>query len=69
MFSQVFNSVLQTVSAVWNIFQDLMTSFGFGGLLLQMFSFFCVYRFLLKPLFGSRSSSDKVKKPKHEKDV
>lgn len=69
MFSQVFNSVLMAISYVWSIFQQVMTSFGFGGLLLELFGFYCVYRFLLKPLMGSRGSSDKVKKPKHEKDV
>lgn len=69
MFAQVFTSVFQAISWVWNLFFQISNAFGFAGLLFQMFAFFCVYRFLLKPLFGLRGSSDKVKKPKNEQDV
>ena len=56
MFVQAFNAVWNACMEVWALFNRLLGSFGFAGVLLTLFGFSVVIRFLLKPLFGYAAS-------------
>ena len=56
MFVQAFNTVWNACMEVWALFNRLLGSFGFAGVLLTLFGFSVVIRFLLKPLFGYAAS-------------
>lgn len=67
MFVTAFNVVYQSVSWVFSLFQSLMNYFGYGGLLLTLFTIYTVTRLLLRPLIGS-AGSDFASSPKKVKD-
>ncbi len=56
MFVQAFNLCYQAVSWIFSLFKNLMDYFGFGGLLLTLFTIYTITRLLLRPLFGSVGS-------------
>lgn len=56
-------SVLATaLSAVTDLFQQLMAVSGGMPVIMAMFFIFFSIRFILAPIFGSSGSSDKAKK-------
>lgn len=59
-FAEIFTNVF-----AW--FTDLMTTSTMLQLFLSMFTIYCCYRFLLKPLFDGGAGSDQVKKGKSKK--
>lgn len=56
MFIQAMEMVFSAVTWVLDMFHYLADYFGFGGLLLTLFTIYTIIRLLLQPIFGQASS-------------
>lgn len=56
MFVQSMEIVFTAVTWVLDLFHYLADYFGFGGLLLTLFTIYTIIRLLLQPLFGAAGS-------------
>lgn len=56
MFIQALEIVFTAIAWVLDMFHYLADYFGFGGLLLTLFTIYTIIRLLLQPIFGAAGS-------------
>ena len=62
----IFGYISYVFSSCLNWFTLILESSGMLSVFLAGFGIFCIYKFLLSPLFGRAGSSDKAKKKKSD---